>query len=77
MDYLADRTNRSSAGLSYDLAEDLFAAEGVDPDLRRRFRKCLETCDFVRFVPEASKTERRVEMLDEASDLVEQLERAW
>ena len=44
---------------------------------RSRFRACLETCDFVRFVPEASETGRRVEVLDEAADILEQLERAW
>lgn len=77
VDYLADRTNRSAAGLTYEAADKLLADKDVEPLLRGRFRACLEACDFVRFVPEASQTGRRVEILDEASDILEQLDRAW
>jgi hypothetical protein len=74
--YVADRFNRSATGLTYDLAEELLASRSIDPDLRRRFRSCLETCDFARFVPASGKAERRAEVLDEAVELVERLERA-
>ena len=74
--YVADRFNRSSAGLTYDLADELLATKGVDPDLRRRFRSCLESCDFARFVPASGDSQRRVEILGEASDLMERLEKA-
>jgi len=77
VEYLADRANRSAAGLTYEEADLLLARRGVDAELRRRFRSCLETCDFVRFVPEAAKSERRAEVLREAAELVEELERAW
>jgi hypothetical protein len=77
VEYVADRFDRSAAGLTYDMAEELLASRGVEPDLRRRFRNCLESCDFARFVPAANRADRRAELLDEATALVEALERAW
>jgi hypothetical protein len=77
VDYVADRFNRSAAGLTYDLAEDLLSSRGIDPKLIRRYRSCLESCDFARYVPAASKSERRSEVLEEASEVVDALERAW
>jgi len=77
VEYLADRCNRSAAGLTYDAADDLLAAKQIPDELRRRFRSCLETCDFVRFVPEAGKAERRDEILVEAEQIIDLLERAW
>lgn len=77
VDYVADRFDRSPAGLTYELAEELLASQGVEPVLRRRYRTCLESCDFARFVPAAGKVERRAELLEEAGGLVESLERAW
>ena len=75
--YVGDRLNRSPSGLTYELADELLAARGIDENLRRRFRSCLETCDFARFVPASAKTERRTEVLAEASELIEALERSW
>lgn len=77
VEYLADRCNRSAAGLTYEGADQMLSERDIEPALRRRFRSCLETCDFVRFVPSATQTERREEVLAEASALVEELERAW
>ena len=77
VEYVGDRFNRSASGLTYELADDLLAGRGVDEDVRRRFRSCLETCDFARFVPASAKTERRAEVLDDAIALVDELERAW
>lgn len=77
VDYVADRFNRSAAGLTYDLAEELLSGKGIDPELITRYRKCLESCDFARYVPAASKSERRVETIEEASAVVDSLEKAW
>ena len=74
--YVGDRFNRSPSGLTYDLAEELLAAQGVDEALRRRFRSCLETCDFARFVPASGESERRLEVLDDAVALIDELEKA-
>jgi hypothetical protein len=74
--YVADRFDRAAAGLTYELADELLASRGLDPALRRRFRSCLEACDFARFVPASGASERRAEVLREASELVHALERA-
>lgn len=75
VDFVADRFRRPPAGLTYDVAEEMLASRDVPPDVRRRFRACLETCDFARFVPESGGQERRVELLREASDLLDALSR--
>ena len=74
VEYVADRFDRSAAGLTYEVADELLASKGLDPDLRRGFRSCLETCDFARFVPSAAASDRRAEVLEQAEQLVEQLE---
>ena len=53
------------------------SGRGIEDTLRRRFRSCLETCDFARFVPASGKVERRAEVLVEATELIDALERAW
>lgn len=75
--YVGDRFNRAPSGLTYELADELLAGRGVDEALRLRFRSCLETCDFARFVPASAKAERRAEVLVEATELIDSLERAW
>jgi hypothetical protein len=77
VEYVADRFNRSPAGMTYELADELLASRSVEGEIRRRYRACLEQCDFARFVPAASQAERRAEVLDEAGEIVDQLERAW
>jgi len=77
VEYVADRFDRSAAGMTYDEADNLLAARGVADPLRRGYRGCLEACDFARFVPAAARAERRTELLDEAARIVEALERAW
>ena len=77
VEYVADRFNRSATGLTYDLADELLSQRNVDVELRRRYRACLETCDFARFVPASAKSERRSEVLEQALALLAELERAW
>jgi hypothetical protein len=76
VEYVADRFNRSAAGMTYELADDLLASRNVEEELRRRYRSCLEQCDFARFVPASSQAERRIEVLDEAGEIVDRLEKA-
>jgi hypothetical protein len=75
VEYIADRFNRAAAGLTYDIADELLASRGIAPELRRRFRSCLETCDFARYVPAAAESARRTELLKEAIAVVEALEK--
>lgn len=76
VEYVADLFNRSPSGMTYELAEELLAGKGVSEELRRRFRSCLETCDFARFVPSAGKSERRSEIIGEAREVLVRLEAA-
>ena len=75
VEYLADRFGRSASGLTYDLAEELLAGRGVDADLRRDVRTCLETCDFARYVESSGETARREEVHRQASELIDRLEK--
>lgn len=76
VEYVADKFDRSPAGLTYDVADDLLAGRGVDVELRRRFRSCLETCDFARFVADSGSREREARILAEAKEIVDLLEKA-
>jgi len=76
VEYVADRFNRAAAGLNYETADDLLASRGLDEPLRRRFRTCLERCDFARFVPDSAADERHEETLREAGAVIDELEQA-
>jgi hypothetical protein len=77
VDYVADRTNRSAAGLTYEEVDHLLASHGVGEDLRRRYRACVERCDFARFVPDARSSASRAEVAAEARAILTALEAAW
>ena len=74
VDYVADRANRPAAGLTYDQLEEILAAKGVPPEPRRRYRTCLETCDFARFVPDSGRPEAVADLVTEARAILRALE---
>jgi hypothetical protein len=74
VDYVADRENRAAAGLTYDQLEDLLAAKNVPAETRRRFRTCLETCDYARFVPDSGRPQAFAELAAEARGILRALE---
>lgn len=77
VDYVADRANRSAAGLTYEEVDVLLAGKGVEEGLRRRYRGCLERCDFARFVPDAHGSASRGDVAAEARAIIAALEAAW
>jgi len=77
VEYVADRENRSAAGLTYEEVETLLASKGVEEGLRRRYRSCLERCDFARFVPDAPSAASRADVAAEARGIIAALEAAW
>lgn len=77
VDYVADRANRSGAGLTYDEVDALLAQRGVEEGLRRRYRSCLERCDFARFVPDAPSASSRADVVREAREILTALDAAW
>jgi len=76
VEYVADRFDRSAAGLTYDVADSLLESRGVSPESRARFRACLERCDFARFVPDAGSASRKAQALGEAREIVDLVETA-
>ena len=72
--YLADKIGVPASGLTYDRIEELLQLRGVDPLVRGRFRRCLETCDFARFAPAASEPVEMERAFSEAASVVETLE---
>lgn len=74
VDYVADRANRPAAGLTYDQLQEILAGKGVAPELQRRYRACLEACDFARFVPDSGRPQARIDLAAEARAIVKALE---
>jgi hypothetical protein len=74
VDYVADRANRPASGLTYDQLDDILAAKRVPPEPRRRYRSCLETCDFARFVPDSGKPQAAADLVAEARAILRALE---
>jgi hypothetical protein len=75
VEYVADRFDRSSSGLTYEDVERLLVSRSVPSDLVRRFRECVEACDFARYVPASSQTGRQGETLKEAQDVLARMEK--
>ena len=74
VDYVADRANRSASGLTYDQLEEILGAKGVPAEIRRRYRSCLETCDFARFVPDSGQPQAVADLAAEAKAVLRALE---
>lgn len=74
VDYVADRANRPASGLTYDQLDEILAVKGVPPDPRRRYRTCLETCDFARFVPDSGRPQAVADLVAEARAILRALE---
>jgi len=72
--YLADKIGIPASGLTYDRIEELLEQREVEPFLRARFRRCLESCDFARFAPAASEPGEMTRAFEEVEAVVEALE---
>lgn len=75
VNYVADRANRPASGLSYDQLDEILASKGVQDDTRKRYRSCLETCDFARFVPDSGRPQAVADLAAEAQAILEALEK--
>jgi hypothetical protein len=76
VEFVADHFDRSPAGLTYDAVENLLVSRAVNQELIERTRRCLETCDFARYVPRAGESDRVDELFTDARDILERLEKA-
>lgn len=74
LEYVADRTDRSAAGLTHDEVDGWLRERGADEALRARVRAILEASDFARFAPGADDPDRRLELLEQARAALSALE---
>jgi hypothetical protein len=73
VDYVADRANRNASGLTYDQLDEILERKGVGAEARRRYRACLESCDFARFVPDSGKPQAVADLVAEARSILRTL----
>lgn len=73
--YVADRGNRSAAGLTHEDLRRILAAKRIPGDVGDRLVTFLEACDMARFAPAAAGASDRRRLLDEAATLIEELKR--
>jgi len=74
-DYVGDRFNLPSAGLTLEEIEKILEEKQVERDLIDLFRKCYERCDYARFAPGNSTEEKMKETFSMADKLLSSLER--
>jgi len=74
--YFADRFNLAAAGLTSDRIEKVFAEQGIEEGIRKRFLEVLALCDRARFGAAATAASARAEALRQAEELIAALERS-
>jgi hypothetical protein len=74
--YVADKFNRSAAGLTHDEIQELLARRGVNGETTGRLVKLLDTCDMARYAPAADGAGDRERVLAEAGDVLSVLRKA-
>jgi hypothetical protein len=72
--YVADKLDRSAAGLTMHEIEQTLAGASVPPADRIRLLGCLEACDRGRFTPASGRPQARRELADQARAAVDSLE---
>ena len=72
---MADRFNRSAAGLTLEEVRALLAGRGQRPELIERVIQLLENCDMARYAPAAAASLDRAQLLESAGELIETLKK--
>jgi hypothetical protein len=68
--FIADKTNRASAGLLREEIIEIFNNYQVDERLKREFLNCLDQADFNRFAPGSKTSEDMVAFYKEAEKIL-------
>ncbi len=74
--YVADKFNRSAAGLTLEDIDGLLAGRAIGDGIPDRLRAFLEACDRARFAPVADGAGDRERLLEEAAGLIQSLKKA-
>jgi len=73
-EYVADKLDRSAAGLTQGEIEQALERAGVSHADRARVRGCLESCDRGRFTPESGRPKARLDLIGQARAAIDSLE---
>ena len=73
-EYVADKLDRSAAGLTIREIEKALSSAGVGAMDCGLVRSCLEACDRAQFAPSAARPAARAELVDQARRAVDNLE---
>jgi hypothetical protein len=71
--FIADRLDLEKSGLTID---DLRTSENISADIKDDMTRFLENCQTARFAPSSCDTKAADDLLEEASNLIKQLEKA-
>ena len=71
--FVADKTNRSAAGLTQEDVRQILAEKQVDSALQQEFFACLQEADFKRFAPAQATPEEGKHCLERAETLLKNL----
>ncbi len=74
--FVADKLNRSAAGLQRSDLRAALQARGVEGALVDRIADCLDHCDRQRFAPRTADRTEMTRFLDDASAIMSELDRA-
>jgi oxygen tolerance protein BatD len=74
-EYLADKFDTSAVGLTHQRIEELLVSRGASEELRSRYHRCLEACDYARFAPTSAGHAEMLRTLQEAEGILTNLER--
>jgi len=74
--FLADRLNRSAAGLTTDTVQVALKENNASDELIAQVRDIFTQCDMARFAPGQANAEKMTAVYDQAVSLIDELERA-
>jgi len=70
IDYLGDKYNFASAGITHDQLKDILSQQGITPDVRQEIDKFILECDLIRFTPSSLNKEKVDEIIKIAEELI-------
>jgi hypothetical protein len=75
--YIADRSQRSARGLTYEDLGSLLAGGGVSPETSQMLCEVIERIDELRYTPRGSSDEDIQQLIDRAQQMITRLEKEW
>lgn len=72
--FVGNRLNVAERGMTRDRLDENLRKRGVDPEIRKRLRNLLDTCDMGRFASSSVTPQNKEDALDEASFLIPEID---